>query len=162
MLAALGCLAAVCVRGVAPQAAAHSLVLYKNAKYGLRFFLPGDWRGYSVVTQEWQAEQYRAESDRDVVVGRGPILVFRHPLWRRDRPHQDIPILVFTREQWNAGVQDQALFAGGVVYYVSQNERYVFAIHSRYNVDDSVEGWQEAEQIVKWNSDHAHHAYDDR
>ena len=84
---------------------------------------------------------------------RGPIIVLRHPQWKADDPRQDIPIMVFTRSQWEACGHDGRFFpyAGGVIYEMRHNRKYVFGIYSRYNAADSVKGWKEAAGIVEWN-----------
>jgi hypothetical protein len=134
-----------------PPRSAESHVVYHNAQYGLNFALAPDWKGYSVVNQNWQAEEYDPKLDRDVKVGDGPILVLRHPRWTANAPYQDIPILVFSRAQWAADIQDTGIYAGGCIDEICHNDHYVFAIHSRYNFADGVEGLQEADQIVERN-----------
>ena len=46
---------------------------------------------------------------------------------------------------------DFFIYAGGLEYEIAHNPKYVFAIHSRFNVDDSLEGAEEAEDIVQYN-----------
>jgi hypothetical protein len=129
----------------------NSNIVYRNSDYGLAFSLPATWTGYTVLLRQWESRQYQPSSDREVVVAKGPAIVFRDPRWKATSPRQDIPILVFTREQWEANRQE-GIFAGGVVYEISRNQRYVFGIYSRFNADDSIEGWKEAEEIVRRNT----------
>jgi hypothetical protein len=132
---------------------------YHNAQYGFSFYLPASWRGYAVVVQQWEGQTYLAALDRTVVTERGPILVLRHPQWTASDPYQDIPILVFTRSQWethHAGT----VGAGGVDEEIGHNSKYVFAISSRYNADDSVKGWKETGVAVQRNrAAHEPHLY---
>lgn len=132
---------------------------YHNAQYRFSFCLPASWRGYAVLVQQWEGQTYFAALDRTVVTERGPILVLRHPQWTASDPYQDIPILVFTRRQWethHAGT----VGAGGVDEEISHNSKYVFAISSRYNADDSVKGWRETTYMVERNrTAHEPHLY---
>src|SRR5580704_4994606 len=77
-------------------------VRYHSARYTLTFYLSADWRGYSVSIQQIDDERYSPAEDRQVIVGRTPMITLRHPQWQASAPYQDIPILVFTREQWEA------------------------------------------------------------
>ena len=125
---------------------------YQNAQYGLTFFLPVDWKGYSVLAQEWNANLH--STDYQTVIGKehGPIILLRHPRWKADKPYQDIPVLVFTRTQWKA-VIPQRLFvgAGGVMDEISHNADYVFGINSRHNWGE-LKGWEETGKIVQQNA----------
>jgi hypothetical protein len=127
-------------------------VRYHDAKYDFTFFLPADWKGYSVLAREWRADLH--STDYQTVVGKehGPIILLRHPRWKADKPYQDIPILAFTRSQWNA-VIPQRLFvgAGGIMDEVSYNDNYVFGINSRHNWGE-LEDWEETGEIVRQNA----------
>jgi hypothetical protein len=126
---------------------------YHNAQYGFTFFLPASWKGYSVLTQQWEGETYSREKDTEVVLARGPIIVLRNPQWKMNNLYQDIPIYVFTRQQWDdihLGKYN-AVGAGGVIYELWHDDKYVFGMHSRYNSGDSVNGWKEAQDIVHQN-----------
>ena len=121
-------------------------VRYHNVQYDFDFFLPASWHGYSVVTQQWGKNRGVAEN--------GPMLVLRHPRWTASDPYQDIPVLVFTRGQWDAlhhGKLWPSVYAGGVMDEMLHNQKYVLGISSRYNANDSVKGWKEATGIVERN-----------
>ena len=125
---------------------------YHNAQYDFTFFLPASWQGYSVLIQEWEAQTYSTDTHEVVGSEHGPVIVFRHPQWKAGDPYQDIPILVFTRSQWEAQHQGRFFpYAGGVIYEMWHSPKYVFGLYSRYNADDSVKGWKEAEDIVHRN-----------
>ena len=69
--------------------------------------MPGSWSGYSVLVQQWHEAQGRPEH--------GPLILLRHPLWSAGDPYQDIPILVFTRGQWESDKAGEfAIGAGGI------------------------------------------------
>lgn len=125
-------------------------LVYRNAEFGLMFYLPDTWRGYSVPVQQWQGHEYVPARDEVVATDNGPIIVLRHPHWQASDRYQDIPISVFTRSQWethHAGT----IGAGGVDLEVGHNAKFVFAVHSRFNADDSINGWKEATEIVERN-----------
>ncbi len=135
-----------------PERASAAAVVYHNARYDLRFSLPASWRGHGVLVQEWKGQSYFVAVDKSVVIERGPVIVLRHPQWRAEERYQDIPILVFTHGQWEARRKGGfCVGVGGVEYEVGRTDRYVFAISSRFNADDSVKGWSEAGEILERN-----------
>jgi hypothetical protein len=131
---------------------------YRNDKYDLTFFLPASWQGYSVLLQQWDGVAYSPAADKTIVTGHGMMITLRHPQWTAKAPYQDIPILVFTHAQWdalNAGKLWPSFFAGGTIEELWQTQKYVFAMSSRYALDDSVKEWKETTDIVQRN--HAAH-----
>jgi len=127
---------------------------YHNARYNLTFYLPASWQGYSVSIQQVEDERYSPADDKQIAVGYTPMLTLRHPQWQATAPYQDIPILMFTRAQWDAlhhGTLWPSLFAGGMMDELGHNHGFVFAMSSRYNADDEVSGWKEVAEIVKQN-----------
>ena len=125
---------------------------YHNAQYGLRFFLPAEWQGYLPIIQSWDAALWSADHQTVIGVERGAVVVLRNPRWRPEDPYQDVPIMVFTRRQWDA-LKKRVFFpyAGGVISEFYHTESYVFGIYSRYNADDSLKGWREAGDILRQN-----------
>lgn len=125
---------------------------YCDPRSGFTFSLPASWQGYSVMTQQWGGQTYSPATDSLVAAECGPMIVLRHPQWKADDPYQDIPVLVFTREQWAAYRQGRfEVGAGGFQFEIGHNLKFVFAISTRYNADDSVPGWKEADEIVERN-----------
>src|SRR2546426_1113307 len=127
---------------------------YHDARYGLTFFLPANWRGYSVSIQQLEDETYSPAEDKQIVVGHTPMLTLRHPQWQASAPYQDIPILILTRPQWDAlhlGKLWPSVFAGGVMDELWHKQEYVFTMSSRYNAADGVKAWKEAADIVEKN-----------
>src|SRR6185437_6865362 len=133
-----------------PSPRSSSATIYQNDLYGLTFHLPSDWTGYTVLHDRWQAYEYDDKLDRDVLAGTGPILILRHPIWRTDHRRQDIPILVFTTEQWQADVPER-IYAGGTIYELCRNKRYVCGIYSRFAAADGIAGAQSAEKAAMQN-----------
>jgi len=127
---------------------------YQDARYGLTFFLPATWRGYSASVQQLEDERYSPAKDKQIVVGHTPMIVLRHPQWRSSAPYQDIPILVFTCAQWDALHQGElwpSRFAGGVIDELWHNQQFVFAMSTRYNRADEIRGWKEVAEVVRQN-----------
>ena len=127
---------------------------YRNAQYDLTFFLPASWRGYSVLVQQLDDERYSFAEDRQIIVGHTPMITLRHPQRQDSAPYQDIPILVFSRSQWDAlhhGELWPSLFAGGTMGELWRNQGFVFAMSSRYNATNEVSGWKEVAEIIERN-----------
>jgi hypothetical protein len=130
-------------------------VRYRNAKYDLMFYMPASWRGYSVLMERWEGITYSPDKDQDVVLADGPIIVLRNPLWKTNDQYQDIPIYIFTRQQWDDMHRGEfdAVGAGGVIYELWHNDKYVFGMHSRtFGFNDELKKWRETENIVYQNS----------
>jgi hypothetical protein len=129
-------------------------VFYRDGRYGLTFFLPASWRGYSVSIQQIEDTTYSTAQDEQITVGQTAMITLRHPQWQARAPHQDIPILIFTRAQWDAlhhGELWPSIFAGGTMDELWHSPRFVFAMSSRYNSTDEVSGRKEVAEIVKRN-----------
>jgi hypothetical protein len=127
-------------------------LLYHNAHYDFTFYLPASWQGYSVLVEQWQGTSYLPGKDTTAVTAQGPMIVLRHPQWRAGDRYQDIPIMVFTRSQWDSDQNGRfGIGAGGFDEEMWHNEKYVFGMSSRYNGADSVKGWKEVADIVERN-----------
>ncbi|MDP4157552.1 MAG: peptidase, partial [Bacillota bacterium] len=100
-------------------------VVYENTQYGFSFKLPASWKGYSIVTSQWDGIGLADGS----VVETGPIISIRDPKWTAKTPRQDIPIMVFTLNQWN--ILKQGVFHIGAAPLdpseLGRNNYYVFA-----------------------------------
>jgi len=125
-----------------------SIVNYKNAQYGFSFSLPLSWQGYSIVKDKWYGENLVQGSD--VVVEQGPTILIRHPEWKPQNPRQDIPIMIFTIEQWNALKKGKFCIGAAPVNptELGRNSRYVFALPARYNFALPI-GFEEVEEILE-------------
>ena len=121
--------------------------LYENAEYGFTFSLPKSWEGYQIVSDSWDGiatDQQQMES--------GPILLIRHPEWTEAKPRQDIPIMIFTLEQWSSLEKGEFHIGAAPVgpTMLGQNNEYVFALPARYNFA-FLEGYEEVETILENN-----------
>jgi len=121
-------------------------ILYKNTKYGFSFTLPKSWQGFSTIIGSWEGN--------DVASGKvsetGPMISIRHPQWSSKKTRQDIPIMVFTLEQWNLLQKDKFHIGAAPIgpNELGRNNSFVFALPARYNFA-SPNGYQEVEEILK-------------
>ncbi|MDQ0876016.1 hypothetical protein QFZ77_004675 [Paenibacillus sp. V4I3] len=121
--------------------------IYENIQYGFRFTLPDSWKGYTIVTDKWEGLSV-GDAQGDKVSGAK--LSIRHPEWTSEQPRQDIPILVFTVDQWNELQQDKFHIGAAPIgpSELTRNDKYVFALPARYNFAYP-DGYQEVEDILK-------------
>lgn|GEM_PF-1195898 len=124
---------------------------YDNSQYGFRFTLPDSWKGYTIVTDKWEGLSV-GDAQGAKVVESGEKISIRHPEWTTEQPRQDIPILVFTVDQWNELQQDKFHIGAAPIgpNELTRNDKYVFALPARYNFAYP-EGYQEVEDILKSN-----------
>lgn len=126
-------------------------ILYENTQYGFTFSLPESWKGYTTVTEQWTGTTPGDSGDKTVQTG--PEILIRHPEWTAAAPRQDIPVMVFTREQWDA-LQKEAFYVSAAPIGPSElgsNSKYVFALPPRYNFAFET-GYQEVDEIVTGDS----------
>lgn len=136
-----------------PAPVQETSLVYNNIQYGFDFLLPFEWKGYSIISQNWNGTMIDAQTNQSV---EGPEILIRHPLWTSLNPRQDIPIMIFTISQWNL-IQQERLSVGAAPIPPSElgrNVNYVFAIPARYNFAFPV-GFEEVEQIIANNPLHA-------
>ena len=128
---------------LAPYEAADPIT-YRNTEYGFTFTLPKSWQGYTTITDKWNGF-----TDADSPVS-GPLLLIRHPDWTAEKPRQDIPIMIFTKELWDS-LQEGKLRIGAAPIpprELGRNSKYVFALPARYNYAFPA-GYQEVEAILE-------------
>jgi hypothetical protein len=117
-------------------------------KYGFKMTLPGDWTGMEII--ENNREIIEVETGK--IIDYAPVYVFRHPLWSKEKPRQDIPLEIYTISQWQkiqSGLYSvsAAPMAPTEIY---RNKSYIFTVPARYNYAHQ-EGWQEVDEILKNN-----------
>jgi hypothetical protein len=125
---------------------AANIAPYVNKRYGFRFYLPADWSGYSIVTSNWDGFRGGVSGKDDVA---GPLITIRHPLWTEAQPRQDIPIMIYTHQQWDE-VQRGTFSVSASPFPPSElgrNEKFVFALPSRYNYGFN-DGFEEVQKIL--------------
>ncbi len=132
---------------VQPIAPAAGWETYTNSKYSFELKLPDSWRGYSIVEQSWEGH----EIDNYQQAYSGPMVTIKNPQTTPTQIYQDIPIMVFTPDQWQLILQERLAVSAAPIgpAEVGQNTKYIFATPPRwYGFTDAI-GFQEAVQIVK-------------
>jgi len=126
---------------------------YQNIEYGFVFSLPVTWNNYSVVLDAWRGQILGAQGTTEAAeVISGPEILIRHPEWTAENPRQDIPIMVFTLDQWGL-VQDEKMVVSAAPIgprELGRNANYVFALPARYNYA-LITGYEEVEEILQGN-----------
>jgi hypothetical protein len=125
-----------------------SIIEYRNGQYGFSFSLPESWKGYSIVEDKWEGTALGG----DVTVEQGPTILIRHPQWTLVNPRQDIPIMVFSLNQWSS-LQLAKFHIGAAPFgpqELGRNSNYVFALPARYDYA-FLTGFEEVEQILENN-----------
>jgi hypothetical protein len=150
-----GCLGAISTALVTAQEMSGEIkkegaVEYRSP-YGFCFSLPDDWRGFSVVQEQWKG--YALCSKGSCVVTQGPQITIQNPNGP-PRSHEDIPIMAFTLKQWKSLGEFTVSAAPVPPRELGRNQRYVFALPARYNYD-FLDGWEEVDSILKAHSLHA-------
>jgi hypothetical protein len=79
----------------------------------------------------------------------GPEIFIRNPAWTEKEPTQDIPIMVFTLEQWNELKQEKFHIGAAPIgpSELGRNSKYVFVLPARYNFA-FLKGFEEVEKIL--------------
>ncbi|NQS76632.1 MAG: hypothetical protein HQP61_09395 [Peptococcaceae bacterium] len=123
-------------------------IIYRNNEYGFSFSLPDSWEGYKILTRKWQGVT-SAEFGQEIA---GPLILIRHPHWTVKEPRQDIPIMVFTVEQWETLMSMGFSVSAAPVppRELDRNERYIFTLPARYNFAFPT-GFEEVEKIMESN-----------
>ncbi|WP_052352923.1 hypothetical protein [Neobacillus dielmonensis] len=133
-----------------PDDKASDSIVYKNNEYGFTFTLPKSWEGYQIVSDSW--EGISTNEQQNGSMEKGPLLFIRHPEWTEEKPRQDIPIMVFTLNQWSSLEKEEFHIGAAPINptVLGQNNQYVFALPARYNFA-FLEGYEEVETILQNN-----------
>lgn len=118
--------------------------IYKNSEYGFTLKLSKSWEGYTTsktpITSPDKSKVY------------GYTVVIRNPKWSDSNPRMDIPIQVFTLEQWtkweSTDFEGYPTAAPMGPTERGRNSKYVFATGPRYNYSFAT-GWEEVDEIIK-------------
>lgn len=117
---------------------------YKNLEYGFTLNLPETWEGYT------ESKTPIKLLDKGEVLGY--TVVIRYPKWKENAQTMDIPIQVFTLDQWKKWETNN--FEGYPTAAPigpterGRNSKYVFATSPRYNYSFAI-GWEEVDEIIK-------------
>jgi hypothetical protein len=123
-------------------------VIYKNTQYGFVFSLPKSWSNYSIVIGKWEGRAVAGPQSGKIITS-GELIIIRHPEWTSQNPRQDIPIMIYTIDQWNS-LQHEEFSVGAAPIPPSElarNSKYVFALPARYNYAFPT-GFEEVENIL--------------
>ena len=128
-----------------------SSVNYENTEYGFAFGLPGSWKNYTIVTDTWEGNLI-SDTDTTDAAESGPIISIRHPKWTKDNPRQDIPIMIFTYDQWTLIESEELAVSAAPIgpSELGRNSIYVFALPARYNFA-YITGYEEVNQLITDN-----------
>lgn len=124
-------------------------IKYTNNEYGFTFDLPSTWKGYQIVSDKWEGNSLK-QPNQGAVVQTGPIILIRHPEWKTANPRQDIPIMVFTLQQWNSLQQSDYHIGAAPINpkELGRNGKFVFALPARYNFA-FLPGYEEVEKLIE-------------
>ncbi len=122
-------------------------IKYNNKKYGFIFSLPADWQGFSIYTTSWSGGDKNGKQTET-----GPIINIRNPKWTQAKPYEDIPVMVFTIDQWKSVIAEKLIVSAAPFgpSKLGSNNLYVFALPARYNYDFST-GYEDVEKIIGSN-----------
>jgi hypothetical protein len=133
-------------------------VRYHNAQYGLTFFLPASWRGYTVSTEPFEVSLSSPDYQHEIGTEHLRIITLRNPQWTANDPYKDIPMIVYTRRQWDEEQHERLnTHAGGYMIELGHNESYVFGLPNRYYIVENdnqgkvLKGVLEAADIIEQN-----------
>ena len=126
-------------------------IVYRNTQYDFSFSLPESWKGYSIVTGEWEGRAINVPQSGETIET-GPMISIRHPQWTPENRRQDIPMMIFTFDQWNSLQQGEFHIGAAPVgpSKLGHNTGYVFALPARYNYAFPP-GYEEVEKIIASN-----------
>ncbi|MGD0262471.1 MAG: hypothetical protein ABSD29_22130 [Verrucomicrobiota bacterium] len=117
----------------APRGGTASAVEYRNEQYGFGMTFPSDWSGYSVIAFTWHGQTHDEQGETTGTYT-GPEIILRHPQWTAGAPWQDIPVLVFTHDEW-ALVEQQKFGVSAAPTSPSklgENAKFIFALPPRW------------------------------
>ena len=131
------------------QVASSTDIIYENPLYGFRFVLPKTWDGYSVSVDTWTGSR-AGDVLGEVPFTQGPVISIHHPKWTGGTTRQDIPIMVFTLDQWDLLEQEKFHIGAAPIgpSELGRNTQYVFALPARYNYSFPL-GYEEVEEILR-------------
>ncbi len=126
-----------------------STIVYTNTTYGFNLTLPIDWKGYSVTMDTWTG--YKIDDQLgEAPYATGTVVSIHNPKWTGPNSYQDIPIMVFTLDQWNLITQEKMSVGAAPIppSELGRNAKYVFALPARYNFAFPL-GYEEVDKIIQ-------------
>ena len=126
---------------------ANKVKLYENKKYGFHVSIPDSWEGYSILTKTWEGVTLDGKSTKF----EGPEIVIRSPKWTTEQLWQDVPIMIFTKNEWGL-IEDNNLNISAAPVgpsMLGENKEYVFALPPRWIGYTDALGQMDAADIVR-------------
>jgi hypothetical protein len=116
-----------------PHGGTVSVVEYRNERYGFTMTFPSDWRGYTVVADSWHGQTHD-EQGETAGTHKGPEIIMRPPHWASAAPWQDIPVMVFTHDEWALVEQEKLGVSAAPIApsKLGENAKFVFALPPRW------------------------------
>ena len=120
-------------------------IIYTNQDSGFELTLIDSWRGYSVMTNSWKG---RVDGIQKYA---GPEIIIRNPNWTETKPWQDIPVMVFTPEEWSLIESENMAVSAAPIgpQELGRNSKYIFALPPRWIGFTDDLGQDEAQLIIK-------------
>ena len=118
---------------------------YRNEEFGFSFSLPSSWENYTIVKGIREVREIASGK----AIANAPTIFIRHPKWSAQNPYQDIPIDIYTEDEWKGIIEERYLVSAAPIppTELGHNSKYVFALPARYNYA-FLTGWQEIEKIL--------------
>ena len=122
-------------------------VIYTNSQYGFSLILPISWKGYSVLNEAWNGFLVNDSSQKF----QGLKVIIRNPNWTEANPWQDIPVMVFTKDEWTQVEAENLSVSAAPIppSKLGENQNYVFALPPRWVGFTDALGQDEAVNITK-------------
>jgi len=78
------------------------------------------------------------------------MVILRHPDYTDVAPRQDIPIMVFTPQQWTAVMAEKISVGAAPIppSVLASNSQFIFALPARYNYAFPT-GWEEVDELLR-------------
>jgi hypothetical protein len=124
-------------------------IFYKNAEYEFSMIFPATWKNFIVQKNTWKGWLVDSQSEHPDYTG--VKLLFINPQTTDTQVYQDIPVLIFTKEQWGLISQEKLSVSAAPIgpAKIGETNDYIFATPPRwYGFTDAI-GSQEAVDIVK-------------
>ena len=137
---------------IIPPVTISTSIEYTNNQYDFTFTLPDDWQGYTIVTSIWNGNGNEACLLNECPPITGPEILIRNPKWTTTNKWQDIPIMIFTPDQWTDVLNASLVVSAAPIppTELGHNSNYIFALPARYNYAFP-DGWQEVNTIIQSN-----------
>ncbi len=123
---------------------------YSNDQFGFSIDLPDSWQGYTVNQIKEDIYDITGQTTTNSgVVDSVQIIELHHPQETAQNPREDIPIMIFTLEQW-MHIHNEEWSVGAAPIpptLLGQNSQWIMALPARYNFDYKP-GWEEVDQLV--------------